>query len=55
MEYALQLTVAFEQVVQTIALGSDHGRTGMTRTASGQPELHQGLGPMMAGFSHSKW
>ena len=55
MEYALQLTRRFRagKSFRTIAmLGSDHGRTGMTRTASGQPELHQGLGPMMAGFSH---
>ena len=38
---------------RTIALvGSDHGRTGMCRSASGQPSLHQGWGPMMAGFSH---
>ena len=38
---------------RTIALsGSDHGRTGVCRTASGRPELHQGYGPMMAGFAH---
>jgi acetylornithine/succinyldiaminopimelate/putrescine aminotransferase len=38
---------------RTIALvGSDHGRTGMCRTASGRPELSSGLGPMMAGFAH---
>ncbi len=38
---------------RTIAIiGSDHGRAGMGRTASGQPGLHAGLGPMMAGFSH---
>lgn len=38
---------------RTIALvGSDHGRTGVCRIASGRPELHQGYGPMMAGFAH---
>lgn len=38
---------------RTIAfVGSDHGRTGMGRTASGKPELSSGFGPMMAGFSH---
>ncbi len=38
---------------RTIAfVGSDHGRTGMCRTASGRPELSSGFGPMMAGFSH---
>ncbi len=38
---------------RTIAmLGSDHGRTAMCRTASGRPELHEGFGPMMAGFAH---
>jgi acetylornithine/succinyldiaminopimelate/putrescine aminotransferase len=38
---------------RTIALvGGDHGRTGMCRSASGCPELHEGFGPMMAGFSH---
>lgn len=38
---------------RTIAMvGSDHGRTAMCRTASGKPELHEGLGPMMAGFAH---
>ncbi len=38
---------------RTIALvGSDHGRTGMCRSASGRPSLHHGWGPMMAGFSH---
>jgi len=55
IEYALQLTRRFrsEKAFRTIALtGSDHGRTGMCRTASGQPQLHEGLGPMMAGFSH---
>ncbi len=55
VEYALQLTRRFrsEKAFRTIALtGSDHGRTGMCRTASGQPQLHDGLGPMMAGFSH---
>lgn len=42
-----------DQTFRTIALvGSDHGRTGMCRSASGRPELHDGLGPMMAGFSH---
>jgi acetylornithine/N-succinyldiaminopimelate aminotransferase len=55
VEYALQLTRRFrsEKAFRTIALtGSDHGRTGMCRTASGRPQLHEGLGPMMAGFSH---
>ena len=55
VEHALQLTRRFrsDKSFRTIALiGSDHGRTGMCRTASGQPHLHEGLGPMMAGFSH---
>ena len=55
VEYALQLTrrCRSAKAFRTIALtGSDHGRTGMCRTASGQPQLHEGLGPMMAGFSH---
>ena len=39
---------------RTIALiGSDHGRTAACRTVSGKPELHQGFGPMMAGFAHA--
>ncbi|MDA8743216.1 aminotransferase class III-fold pyridoxal phosphate-dependent enzyme [Rubripirellula amarantea] len=38
---------------RTIAMvGSDHGRTGMCRTASGISELRSGFGPMMAGFDH---
>ena len=38
---------------RTIAMiGSDHGRTAACRTASGRPELHEGYGPMIAGFSH---
>ena len=38
---------------RTIAMvGSDHGRTGMCRSASGIPELQEGFGPMMAGFTH---
>ncbi len=38
---------------RTITLvGSDHGRTGTCRTASGRPCLHDGYGPMMAGFTH---
>ncbi len=42
-----------ERGFRTIALvGSDHGRTGMCRSASGRPELHERFGPMMAGFSH---
>lgn len=42
-----------EKSFRTIALlGSDHGRTGMCRTASGRPSLHEGFGPMMAGFTH---
>ena len=55
VEYAIQITRRFrsDRSFRTIALlGSDHGRTGMCRTASGQPYLHEGLGPMMAGFSH---
>ncbi|GAA5509306.1 aminotransferase class III-fold pyridoxal phosphate-dependent enzyme [Novipirellula caenicola] len=40
---------------RTIALaGSDHGRTALCRSASGQPSLHQGFGPMVAGFDHVK-
>ncbi|QDT03577.1 Acetylornithine aminotransferase [Rubripirellula lacrimiformis] len=39
---------------RTIAIvGSDHGRTGLCRTASGIPELHDQFGPMMAGFAHA--
>lgn len=42
-----------DKCFRTIALvGSDHGRTGMCRSASGSPGLHEGFGPMMAGFSH---
>ena len=42
-----------ESRYRIIALaGSDHGRTGMCRAASGNPDLHEGLGPMMAGFEH---
>ena len=38
---------------RTIGLvGSDHGRSGVCRTASGRPELHEGYGPMMSGFAH---
>ncbi|KAA5542294.1 aminotransferase class III-fold pyridoxal phosphate-dependent enzyme [Roseiconus nitratireducens] len=33
-------------------VGSDHGRTAACRTASGRPELHDGYGPMVAGFAH---
>lgn len=43
-----------EKAFRIIAVvGSDHGRTGMCRSASGQPPLHDGYGPMMAGFSHA--
>jgi acetylornithine/N-succinyldiaminopimelate aminotransferase len=55
VETAIGLARRFrpEKSFRTIALlGSDHGRTGMCRTASGRPELQQGYGPMMAGFSH---
>lgn len=42
-----------DSAFRTIAfVGSDHGRTGMCRTASGRPELTSGYGPMMAGFAH---
>ncbi|MEC7680718.1 MAG: aminotransferase class III-fold pyridoxal phosphate-dependent enzyme, partial [Planctomycetota bacterium] len=42
-----------ESCYRTIVLaGSDHGRTGMCRSASGIPELQNSLGPMMAGFTH---
>ena len=38
---------------RTIALvGSDHGRTGVCRTASGMPSLREDYGPLMAGFAH---
>lgn len=38
---------------RTVTLvGSDLGRTGLCRSASGRPELHGGFGPMMAGFRH---
>lgn len=44
-----------ETSYRTIALaGSDHGRTALCRSASGQPALHQGFGPMVAGFDHVK-
>ncbi|MFK8113891.1 MAG: aminotransferase class III-fold pyridoxal phosphate-dependent enzyme [Rubripirellula sp.] len=50
---ALARTYRDEQAFRTVALlGSDHGRTGLCRTASGRPELHTGFGPMMAGFAH---
>ena len=55
LEHAIQLARRFRsgKSFRTIAMvGSDHGRTGMCRTASGRPELHEGLGPMMAGFGH---
>jgi acetylornithine/succinyldiaminopimelate/putrescine aminotransferase len=40
---------------RTIAMvGSDHGRTGVCRTASGLPALASDYGPMMAGFAHVK-
>ena len=55
IEKAIELSRTHEPTsrYRTIALrGSDHGRTGVCRTASGRPELHQGYGPMMAGFSH---
>lgn len=42
-----------EKSYRTISLlDSNHGQTLMCRTASGCPELHEGLGPMMAGFTH---
>ena len=42
-----------EHRFRTIGLvGSDHGRTGMCRSASGRPELRSQFGPMMAGFTH---
>lgn len=42
-----------EKSFRTIAFsGSDHGRSGLCRTASGRPELQSGYGPMMAGFTH---
>ncbi|EMI17483.1 bifunctional N-succinyldiaminopimelate-aminotransferase/acetylornithine transaminase protein [Rhodopirellula maiorica SM1] len=44
-----------ETSYRTIALaGADHGRTALCRSASGQPSLHQGFGPMVAGFDHVK-
>lgn len=55
VEAAIGLARQFrpEKSFRTIALvGSDHGRTGMCRTASGRPDLHAGYGPMMAGFAH---
>lgn len=33
-------------------IGSDHGRTAACRTASGIPELHDGYGPLVPGFTH---
>lgn len=42
-----------EKSYRTISLlDSNHGRTLMCRTASGCPDLHEGFGPMMAGFTH---
>ena len=42
-----------QNAFRTIAfVDSDHGRTGMCRSASGCPELTSGFGPMMAGFVH---
>ncbi len=42
-----------QNAFRTIAfVDSDHGRTGMCRSASGCPELSAGFGPMMAGFLH---
>jgi len=42
-----------DRAFRTVALvGSDHGRTAMCRTASGRPELHEDLGPLVAGFAH---
>jgi acetylornithine/N-succinyldiaminopimelate aminotransferase len=55
IEKAISLARTFrpEKAFRTVALvGSDHGRTGMCRTASGRPSLHEGFGPMMAGFAH---
>lgn len=55
VETALQLarTGHADERYRTVTLvGSDHGRSGMCRTASGRPELHRGFGPMMAGFRH---
>lgn len=55
VETAIELARKFrpKKSFRTIALlGSDHGRSGMCRTASGRPELHEDYGPMMAGFSH---
>ncbi|WP_442509551.1 aminotransferase class III-fold pyridoxal phosphate-dependent enzyme [Novipirellula sp. SH528] len=44
-----------ETSYRTIAIaGSDHGRTALCRSISGQPQLHQGFGPMVAGFDHVK-
>lgn len=33
-------------------IGSDHGRSTLTRTLSGRPELHQGFGPMVPGIQY---
>ncbi len=42
-----------ESCYRTIAIaGSDHGRTGMCRSATGIPEVQERFGPMMAGFTH---
>jgi acetylornithine/succinyldiaminopimelate/putrescine aminotransferase len=44
-----------DKVFRTLCfVGSDHGRTGMCRTASGRPVLSENFGPMMAGFTHLK-
>ncbi|MEM8666425.1 MAG: aminotransferase class III-fold pyridoxal phosphate-dependent enzyme [Planctomycetota bacterium] len=42
-----------QKAYRTVALvGSDHGRSFLCRTASGQPELQENLGPLVAGFAH---
>ena len=54
VETAIQFARQWKKdAYRTVALiGSDHGRTMACRTASGQPSLHDGLGPMIAGFAH---
>ncbi len=60
-DLAIEAMIAFarkrnsEASYRTIAIaGSDHGRTALCRSASGQPHLHSGFGPMVAGFDHVK-
>ena len=54
VELAIRFARCWKQDAYRIVslIGSDHGRTIGCRTASGRPELREGLGPLVAGFSH---